>query len=134
MVCAQTCALGAYLWFARRRLLWAHTYGLRADVCFGRILMVWAQTYGLGAYLWFARRRLRAKRPVARPIDGPLQWPTHQSAHLFQPPYSFFFLLALVVVDVEIPPMGPFRPTLGCVYIYIYIFFSPRKYLEMSSE
>ena len=42
----------------RRRVLWAHTYGLRADVCFGRILMVCAQTYALGAYLWFGRRRM----------------------------------------------------------------------------
>ena len=52
---AQTYALGAYLWFGRRQMFWAHTYGLGAYLWFGRRRMLWAHTFGLRADVCFGQ-------------------------------------------------------------------------------
>ena len=56
-------------------MLWAHTYGLGADKCFGRILMVWAHTYGLGADVCFGRILLVCAQTYALGKSKSKSWP-----------------------------------------------------------
>ena len=116
MVCAQTCALGAYLWFARRRMLWAHTYGLGAYLWFARRRMVWAHTCGLRADVCAQSAPSRAQSMAL--FNGQLI-----SRRIFSSLHIPFFFCSRLLLLMWKFLRWVHSGRLWDVCIYIYIFF-----------